>query len=207
MDSSERRALLLLVGLAVAGHGVRVLVNRPGQAPGAVELLPAEPGRSAAAHKDSIVALARPLDPGERIDLDRAGAQEIARLPRVGLALAKRIVADRESGGPFGSLAGLDRVSGVGAGLLREVEPHVTFSGVARTSAAGATPPEPQVLSLNSATATELDGLPGIGPARAAAIVQERERGGPYSSVDDLTRVPGVSPSLVRKLRNRVRVP
>jgi competence protein ComEA len=52
-----------------------------------------------------------------------------------------------------------------------------------------------------------LDSLPGIGPARAAAIVQERERGGPYSSVDDLTRVPGVTPSLVRKLRNQVRVP
>lgn len=207
MDSSERRALLLLVGLAVAGHGVRVLVNRPGQAPGAVELLPAEPGRSAAAHKDSIVALARPLEPGKRIDLDRAGAQEIARLPRVGLALAKRIVADRESGGPFGSLAGLDRVPGVGPGLLRELEPHVAFSGTARASAGGSTAPEPRVLSLNSATVAELDGLPGIGPARAAAIVQERERGGPFSSVDDLTRVPGVNSSLVRKLRNRVRVP
>src|SRR5689334_7224433 len=125
MDSSERRALLLLVGLAVAGHGVRVLINRPGQAPGEVELLPADPGRSPAAHKDSIMALARPLERGERIDLDRAAAQDIARLPRVGLALAKRIVADRESGGPFGSLTGFDRVPGVGAGLLREIEPHV----------------------------------------------------------------------------------
>jgi competence ComEA-like helix-hairpin-helix protein len=207
MDSSERRALLLLVGLAVAGHGVRMLVNRPGQAPGAVELLPADPGRSPAAHKDSIMALARPLEPGERIDLDRAGAQEIARLPRVGLALAKRIVADRESGGPFGSLGGFDRVPGVGAGLLREVEPHVTFSGMARASVGATAPAEPKLLSLNSATATELDHLPGIGPTRAAAIVQERERGGPYSSVDDLTRVPGVTPSMVRKLRNRVRVP
>jgi competence ComEA-like helix-hairpin-helix protein len=125
----------------------------------------------------------------------------------LGLALAKRIVADRESGGPFGSLAGLDRVSGVGPGLLRELEPHVAFSGTARASAGGAPAPELRLLSLNSATVAELDGLPGIGPARAAAIVQERERGGPYSSVDDLARVPGVSSSLVRKLRNRVRVP
>jgi competence protein ComEA len=207
MDSSERRALLLLVGLAVAGHGVRVLVNRPGQAPGAVELLPAEGERSAAAHKDSIVAQARPLEPGERIDLDRAGAPEIARMPRVGLALAKRIVADRETRGPFGSLAGLDRVPGVGGGLLREIEPHASFSGVARASAGARGPVEPRLISLNSATVAELDSLPGIGPARAAAIAQERERGGPFSSLDDLSRVSGVTPSVVRKLRNRVRVP
>jgi competence protein ComEA len=207
MDSSERRALLLLVGLAVAGHGVRVLVNRPGQAPGAVELLPADGERSAAAHKDSIVAFARPLEPGERIDLDQAGAQEIARLPRVGLALAKRIVADRESGGPFGSLAGLDRVAGIGGGLLRQLEPHAAFSGVIRALAGGRAAVEPRAMSLNSATVAELDSLPGVGPARAAAIVQERERGGPFSSIDDLGRVPGVTPVLVRKLRKWVRVP
>ncbi len=120
-------------------------------------------------------------------------------------------MADRESGGPFGGLAGLDRVPGVGAGLLRELEPHVTFGGTVHSSAGSsrrAEPrAEPKVVSLNSATAAELDSLPGIGVARAAAIVREREQHGPFSSIDDLSRVPGMTPAVVRKLHDRVRVP
>ena len=43
------------------------------------------------------------------------------------------------------------------------------------------------LLDVNSATIAELDALPGIGPAYAAAIVAERERSGPYATTDDLT--------------------
>jgi competence protein ComEA len=75
-------------------------------------------------------SLARPLAPGERIDLDRADVTEITRLPRIGPALAQRIVAWRAEHGPFGSLARLDSVSGVGPQLLDAVRPWVTFSGI-----------------------------------------------------------------------------
>jgi len=73
--------------------------------------------------------LARPLLPGERVDLDRADVIEITRLPRVGPALAQRIVAWRAAHGPFGSLARLDSVPGVGPKLLESLGPFVTFSG------------------------------------------------------------------------------
>ena len=43
------------------------------------------------------------------------------------------------------------------------------------------------LLDVNSATLEQLDALPGIGPAYAAAIVAERERAGPYATTDDLT--------------------
>jgi competence protein ComEA len=69
--------------------------------------------------------LARPLLPGERIDLDRADVSEITRLPRIGPALAQRIVAWRDQHGPFGSLARLDSVPGVGAKLLDAIRPFV----------------------------------------------------------------------------------
>jgi competence protein ComEA len=74
--------------------------------------------------------LSRPLIPGDRIDLDNADVSEITRLPRVGPALAQRIVAWRAEHGIFGSLARLDSVSGVGPALLKAIQPFVSFSGV-----------------------------------------------------------------------------
>jgi competence protein ComEA len=76
-----------------------------------------------------------------------------------------------------------------------EVDPGAVPSG----GAAGADPadgPVPGVpLDLNVATAAELELLPGIGPATAAAIVDDRERHGPFATIDDLQRVPGIGPA------------
>ena len=66
---------------------------------------------------------ARPLAPGELVDADLASPAELARLPRVGLALAKVLVADRQAKGPFGSLEGLDRVPGIGPGTAPDPGP------------------------------------------------------------------------------------
>jgi competence protein ComEA len=59
-------------------------------------------------------------------------------LPRIGPALAKRIIADRDSLGPFGSLEGFQRVKGVGPAMARTLAPYVTFSGTPRPSPVGA---------------------------------------------------------------------
>ncbi|MEI7617407.1 MAG: helix-hairpin-helix domain-containing protein [Actinomycetota bacterium] len=61
-------------------------------------------------------------------------------------------------------------------------------------------------IDLNRATAEELDALPGVGPATAAAIVTYRDRSGPFSSVDDLLKVPGIGPAKVEVLRSLVKV-
>jgi DNA uptake protein ComE-like DNA-binding protein len=66
--------------------------------------------------------------PGGPIDLDRAQEWEILSLPKVGPALAHRILADRDSLGPFGSLDELRRVKGVGDGVVNAITPYVTFS-------------------------------------------------------------------------------
>jgi competence protein ComEA len=62
----------------------------------------------------------------------------------------------------------------------------------------------PAAVDVNRATAAELDVLPGVGPATAAAIVTERERNGPFVSVDDLERVPGIGPAKLDALRELV---
>ena len=66
------------------------------------------------------------------VDLDLADTVQIGRLPGVGPALARRIVASRDSLGPFGGLAALRRVKGVGPATLERLAGLVTFSGQAR---------------------------------------------------------------------------
>ncbi|HWS45733.1 MAG TPA: ComEA family DNA-binding protein, partial [Acidimicrobiia bacterium] len=61
-------------------------------------------------------------------------------------------------------------------------------------------------IDLNTATAEQLDALPGIGPATAAAIVHDRQSHGPFRSVDDLARVRGIGKAKVDQLRDLVSV-
>jgi len=59
-------------------------------------------------------------------------------------------------------------------------------------------------IDINHATAQQLDELPGIGPAKAAAIVADREANGPFRSIDDLDRVKGIGAKMIEKLRASV---
>lgn len=59
-------------------------------------------------------------------------------------------------------------------------------------------------VDANRATAAELAALPGIGPVRAEAIVRDREQRGPFRSVDDLTRIEGISKVTLEVLGPRI---
>lgn len=62
-----------------------------------------------------------------------------------------------------------------------------------------------QSVRINSASAGELQQLPGIGPALAQRIVETRNSGR-FTSVEDLLRVPGIGKAKLAKLRNYVEV-
>jgi competence protein ComEA len=64
-----------------------------------------------------------------RLDLDVATAAQIDSLPGVSATMARRIAVDRARRGPFGNLAGLQRVSGAGMKFLQQIDTLVTFSG------------------------------------------------------------------------------
>ena len=151
---AERKALLFLSGVLLLGTGVRAvraIQGAPPPDPAAAAALERQlaavdsaranraPGR--ARGKRGRRAAARdtarpPAGPTRPVDLDRATAKEIENLPRIGPVLATRIVADRDSLGPFGSLERLQRVRGVGPALARALATHVTFSQTPRPSRA-----------------------------------------------------------------------
>ena len=76
-----------------------------------------------------------PPSPVSRVDVDRAPAAALDSLPRIGPALAERIIANRDSFGAFGSIEGLQRVRGIGPAMAKALRDRVTFSGVPRPDA------------------------------------------------------------------------
>lgn len=62
-------------------------------------------------------------------------------------------------------------------------------------------------VSLNTATAPELERLPGIGPSLAQAIVEFRESHGPFAQPEDLLEVPGIGPAKLAQIKDLIVVP
>lgn len=221
----ERMALGTFALLVSLGVGARVL-HRPDPA----ELTGAGvAGDSAAfgtlekavdARAQDAAHRARPLAPGETVDLNTAAEGDLDRLPKVGPGQAHRIAAWRQSHGPFRTLADLDSVPGMGPAALAAVAPYVGLPGggsdaggavATATRREAGTRPRSAVdavdasrpVNVNTATAEELQTLPGIGPALARRIVGQRAAQGPFRSLEELEKVPGIGPATATRLRGR----
>lgn len=70
------------------------------------------------------------------IDVNRASVHELCLLPGVGPSLARAIAEDRSARGAFRGPADLDRVKGIGPGILARIAPHVSFVGASGDAAA-----------------------------------------------------------------------
>jgi len=61
-------------------------------------------------------------------------------------------------------------------------------------------------VDINTATTRELIGLQGIGPAKAQAIVEYRQKNGQFKATKDLTKVKGIGPKIVERLGDDITV-
>lgn len=62
-------------------------------------------------------------------------------------------------------------------------------------------------VSVNRATASELEELPGVGPVLADRIVAYRDANGPFDEVEDLLDVPGIGEAKLASMRDSIRIP
>jgi len=62
------------------------------------------------------------------------------------------------------------------------------------------------VINLNTATAEQLDSLPGIGAKVAARIIEYRQKNGPFRKIEDLMNVRGIGEKAFLKMKNRLSV-
>jgi competence protein ComEA len=80
----------------------------------------------------------------------------------------------------------------------------VPARGRAGSGAVAAGTPPTGPVHLSTATAEQLDALPGVGPVTAQKIVDYRTQHGTFSSVDELDAIPGIGPAKLDQLRGLV---
>jgi competence protein ComEA len=167
-------------------------VPRPDQSPG-----PGQPvivSVVGLVHKPGLVTLTA----GARVaDALSAAGGVVDGADTIGLNMARH-VADGEQ-----VVVGIAPLPGQPAALASSVSPGGEPQPPA-ADAADVTATAP--VDLNTATAAQLDTLPGIGPVTAEAIIAWRDSHGSFGSVEQLSEVDGIGPARLDKLRDLVRV-
>ena len=217
LNRAERKALgaaLVLVGVSLISR--TLLAPEPGRVHGLESIDPATDLEGI--ESEVVAALTReqraqtPLADGEQIDVNRAPADELRRLPGVGPSLAEALIEERKRA-PFLGAADLERVPGVGEVTARRLAPHLRFepgaprSGPAPAPAASVStgcPPGGARIDLNRASPAQLESLAGIGPALAARIIEDRSVNGPFETPEAVTRVRGIGARSLARFRERV---
>ncbi len=101
------------------------------------------------------------------------------------------------------------RLVPLGVGLLLAFAVVATAQPIAQAPAAPAAKaaaPATAPVDLNAATASQLEALPGIGPATAKRIVEYREKNGGFKKIEELMNVRGIGEKSFLKLRSLVTV-
>ncbi len=151
-------------------------------------------------HKPGLVTLA----PGARIaDALQAAGGPIDGADTIGLNMARPLGDGEQIVVGLAPTSGKPAVLGSSVGTGSPAAPTPS-SGPGTSGKPKAGPQE--ALDLNTATVEQLDGLPGVGPVTAAAIVAWRQANGRFTRVDQLAEVDGIGQARLDKLRSLVRV-
>ncbi|MBI4777762.1 ComEA family DNA-binding protein [Candidatus Desantisbacteria bacterium] len=154
----------------------------------------------------------------QRIDINTASARELMVLPRVGSCTAARIIEYRKRHGKFSSTKELLNVKGIGPKTLAKMQEEICVgTGSISTVGVGSKPtpttpvkrvglePTP-IININTASASELEALPGIGPGKAKAILDYRNSCGLFQKIEDITLVKGIGEKIFEQIKPLITV-
>lgn len=177
---------IVMAGVAVAAAGV-LLVPRLLHHGAAARPIPA---LRTAAHARA---------PAAQLVVDVAGA--VRRPGLYHLAAGTRIADAVAAAGGAAANADVALVN-LAAPLADGEQVLVPARGTASAAEGAPSPTAP--LDLNTASADQLDALPGVGPATAQKIIDYRQTHGPFRTLDELEAVPGIGPSKLAQLKGLV---
>jgi competence protein ComEA len=189
--STRRLVAIGLLLFALVALGVKQLYSGAHPVPLAVAPIHVSPASSSARPRAA---------PGLVVDVEGAVRRPgLVRLPagsRVADAVAR-------AGGPtrHADRSGFNLAAPVSDGQ-QVLVPRAGSGGAALPSTSGAAAAGP--VSLSSATAEQLDTLPGVGPVTAQKIIDYRTQHGAFHSVDELDAIPGIGPARLADLRGLV---
>lgn len=192
LSRAELVGLVAVVAVTLGGAGLWYVRSLPRP----VEVL-AEPGDSTAGEASPSPALLIVHVAGW---VRNPGVYEFSEGDRV-------IDALEAAGGPRKG-AGLESLNL--AALLTDgsqvLVPRAAGGSTGGESGTGIGPAEPGLVNINTASATELEALPGVGEVIAQRIVDYRTQNGPFASVDELLDVSGIGPITLEEMRELVTV-
>jgi competence protein ComEA len=199
LSRAELAGLVVVVVITLAGVGLWYMRSLP--KPVAIASGGAAPRGGAAPASAS-----SPSPSSPQIIVDVAGW---VRSPGVyEFAAGDRVIdAVERAGGarPNADLSGLNLAAPLTDGTQVVVPKQGAAGPTGSTSADGSTSTG-GLININSASATELEELSGIGEVLAAAIVDYRTENGSFASVDELEDVSGIGPSTLEEIRDQVTV-
>jgi competence protein ComEA len=148
------------------------------------------------------MAGAKLLTLGLPLDLNQASAEDLAAVPGLGPALAQRIVAYRQSHGPFNQIDELENVAGISPKKLEKLKPHLGLGGPEPMA-----PPDWQAAMATGkpASGTYLEGREGKRPLPGSTRDLQSKTPGRVidpnlASQEDLEALPGIGPVLARRI-------
>ena len=215
MPEISRSQLVAYAAFAILVVALGVRFMRGQQPASAVAGAPAAsagaPGSGERSPGDGAVRVARPAAAGSVVHV--AGAVRRPGVYRLPAGARVKDAVERAGGArPHGDVNAINLAAKVVDGQQVVVPSRGGGGTGAAATAATAAPAGPAVaatapgppISLNTATAEQLDTLDGVGPATAQKIIVWRTQHGGFRSVADLGQVPGIGPKKLAALKDRV---
>jgi len=158
-----------------------------------------------------------------RVNLNCSSIAELDRLPGVGPATARRFLKYRLMHGPFINIEDIGNIKGIGTKTIEKMrdiayigEPEPIDTTLFTTQVSESVKNTSQIseivnppcgsgrININSASSTELETLPRVGPKTAARIISDRNENGPFTTISDLTRVKGIGKKTVERIKDLI---